>query len=341
MTLSSPIVATFDVTYKCNLSCNICETKWYYDEERFRPDLSKEDIIGTALRLNKEKGVNIFRLIGAEPLLHPDIVEIVQEISKIGVTWVTTNGILLTEAISEELINAGLTYLFISFHTPNEHSDPTDGEKTFEMTMAGIKAVDAVKKRMKSDVHVSVGNIVERQNYNKVLQFAELFKDFDVAVDFYPIHVMGPYLEDASWNGKSIQYLGNDCSDESRKLTLWQRLVSRFQYYILLSRKKPFHIRPFYFLLLQGWSIFREFRANFVYTPCYRLYDHINIRGDGKIYGCEYFRLSEIGDISDEELWDSPQRAKLIDETSKGTLKICQQCNSDVIYRPLPFKIKR
>lgn len=341
MKLSSPVVATFDVTYRCNLACNICETKWYYEQERFQSDLSKEDIISTAQRLNKEEGVGIFRFIGAEPLLRTDMVEIIEEVSKFGVTWITTNGTLLTEELSERLIKAGLTYLFISFHTPNEHSDPAEGEKVFQMTMEGIKAVDAAKKKMKSTLHVSVGNIVESKNYTKLLQFARQFKKYDVVVDFFPIHVMAPYVKDATWNGKSIQYLGNDCADESRKLDLWQRLVSRFQSYLVLSQRKPLIKRPFYFLKTQGWSIFREIRAHTVYTPCYRLDHHINIRGDGKIYACEFFRLSELGDISDEKLWDTPLRAKLIEETSKGMYKICQQCNRDVIYRPLPFNMKR
>ena len=66
-----------------------------------------------------EMGVRRFILIGGEPLLHPNIIEIIEYIkSKHGYSSLVTNGSLLMgpsgESKVQQLANAGLRYLAIS-----------------------------------------------------------------------------------------------------------------------------------------------------------------------------------------------------------------------------------
>jgi len=105
----SPILAQIVVTRRCNLSCVYCNE---YDKVSQPVPLAamKERIAALA---------NLKTLIvtctGGEPLLHPDLAEIIKEIRLHGmVATLITNGYRLTQQRIEELNEAGLQSLQIS-----------------------------------------------------------------------------------------------------------------------------------------------------------------------------------------------------------------------------------
>jgi cyclic pyranopterin phosphate synthase len=71
----------------------------------------------------KDAGVNRVRLYGGEPLLHPDLPEMIRHSCALGMdTYVTTNGILLKDRI-DQLFDAGLRWMTIGFYGENEKYD--------------------------------------------------------------------------------------------------------------------------------------------------------------------------------------------------------------------------
>ena len=339
MKLEHPAIVTFEVTYSCNLSCNMCQTRWYQKDDRFKSRLSKEEIISTAKRLNKEEGARFFRFLGAEPLLHPDIIEIIIEVSKIGETWLTTNGTLITDKLAEDIVTSGLSNLCVSYHSPNEHYRGISPEKITKLTVAGIQAIDNAKKSFDNNLKVSVTNVITPSNYKELFKVEKLFKEYDVSVGFFPVHSMRPFMNDNKWNGQKAEYLGDDRL-EPKELSFWQNFIFRTQLQFLKSRRKRLVLRPVYFVLSQMLFIYRDLQALFIYKPCTKPYERICIRADGKITSCEFLRTIEMGSIQDDKLWDTPLRQELIDITQKGKLSICRQCNRKSLYRPDMWPVK-
>src|SRR5258706_5536173 len=84
-----------NVVHHCNLSCRGCT----HLSPLWHKQFIDVDVLGNDLRLlSKFYHVNRFRLLGGEPLLHPDIVSVIETARMSGITQavaVATNGVLL------------------------------------------------------------------------------------------------------------------------------------------------------------------------------------------------------------------------------------------------------
>ena len=92
-----PYVVFWSITNACNLPPN----QW-----KFVPF----SLVKKAVRKLKSLGVNIISVTGGEPLLHPQISEIVKYIGdkNILISYLPTNGILLTEELALKLAHPNL-----------------------------------------------------------------------------------------------------------------------------------------------------------------------------------------------------------------------------------------
>jgi MoaA/NifB/PqqE/SkfB family radical SAM enzyme len=104
-----PLQCSLYVTDRCNLDCAYCTE---YDNSRPHPSL---DDLKKWIRKIRELGTMRIALVGGEPLVHPDIVEVVRYCRELGfATSLTTNGFLLTRKLLAELEDAGLQVMQIS-----------------------------------------------------------------------------------------------------------------------------------------------------------------------------------------------------------------------------------
>ncbi len=147
------------ITYACNFKCPGCYAE---DLKTTKPTmLSKEMVLGF-IKKYKPMHVNI---TGGEPLLHPQIYEIIREIPKSVVVSIVTNGSLLNEEKIKKLKKAGLNTIQISFgkNYPWENLEKakiakkyglnvclsvTNTKKNKEYILAAIRAAE------KNDYHV-------------------------------------------------------------------------------------------------------------------------------------------------------------------------------------------
>ena len=97
------------VTARCNEECVFC-----YRGKLSEPELSTEEI-KLVIDMLYGQGFKGLRISGGEPLLRKDIVDIVRYAAeKEFVTQLATNGNMLTEQLSRELLDCGLNRLYIS-----------------------------------------------------------------------------------------------------------------------------------------------------------------------------------------------------------------------------------
>src|SRR5688572_29085420 len=99
-----PRQLTVAVTAACNLRCMGCRYgRDFMVGERLSLPMMR-DLLDDA----REAGINRVRLYGGEPLLHPDLPEIVRYSTGLGMdTYLTTNAVLLGQRI-DELYEAGM-----------------------------------------------------------------------------------------------------------------------------------------------------------------------------------------------------------------------------------------
>ena len=107
----NPIWCAWQVNYRCNFTCRFCH--YWNDPAGDLPELSVDDFARGAAKL-KSLGALLISLAGGEPLIRPDLVDIVAALAEAHMPFVTTNGWLATPELAEELFAAGLWGVSIS-----------------------------------------------------------------------------------------------------------------------------------------------------------------------------------------------------------------------------------
>lgn len=111
--LPRPLQATLNVTGRCNSRCVYCSYGSLSAQNR--TDLSYDQLCEKIKEL-AAFGVRSLCLSGGEPLLRPDLDQIIRTAVDLGmVVTITTNGILLDLATAKRLHTAGLSTLVLSF----------------------------------------------------------------------------------------------------------------------------------------------------------------------------------------------------------------------------------
>ena len=101
--------AFIDISARCNMRCEYC----YYPVDNSAAFPSVSDVVELAKSLSFKE----IALMGAEPTLHPDLFEIIEEISKYKRVGMVTNGAKLTDLeFVLKLKAAGLSSVSYSMH---------------------------------------------------------------------------------------------------------------------------------------------------------------------------------------------------------------------------------
>jgi MoaA/NifB/PqqE/SkfB family radical SAM enzyme len=142
-----PLLAHIIPIRRCNLACKYCNE---YD------DFSKPvptDVMFARVDKLGELGTSVVTISGGEPLLHPDLDQIIRRIRKNGiVAGMITNGYLLMPDRIERLNRAGLEWLQISIDNVN----PDDVSKK------SLKILDKKLQMLAvyADFHVNINSVV-------------------------------------------------------------------------------------------------------------------------------------------------------------------------------------
>ena len=134
--LSAPVTIQWDITSGCNLRCKHC----YSSSADSDPDELAED---EALRIIKEAydiGVHSLHILGGEPFFRSDVIHLLQEASRLGLTChVSSNGTLIDGSKTGAL--SGLTGLTVDVSLdsvdPQVH-DWLRGKGAFHKAISGI-----------------------------------------------------------------------------------------------------------------------------------------------------------------------------------------------------------
>lgn len=132
---------------RCNLSCAYCNE---YDD--YSPPVPTEALL-RRVDLLRGLGVEIVTISGGEPLLHPELDEIIRHVRRRGmIAGLITNGFLLTAERVERLNRAGLDHLQISI----------DNVVPDEVSKKSLKTLDKKLQLLAeyAEFHVNINSVV-------------------------------------------------------------------------------------------------------------------------------------------------------------------------------------
>lgn len=179
---------------KCNFRCQYCMPEDQELSYLLAQDfLTKDELLILLKEVFIPLGFSKFRLTGGEPLLRPDLVDIVREINSLPATKdisLTTNGYLLAHQ-AQSLYDAGLKRINISLDSLNENNFDqiigNHGKSRWGQTWLGIqKAYEVGFNPLKLNVVVIPG-----VNDHEILDLAELTMDKNWHVRFIEFMPIG------------------------------------------------------------------------------------------------------------------------------------------------------
>jgi MoaA/NifB/PqqE/SkfB family radical SAM enzyme len=142
---NAPLDAQLIVTRRCNLSCGYCS-----EYDNFSDPVPTEDLKKRIDVLHRLHSANI-TMLGGEPLMHPDIADLVAYAGRKSNTSVVTNGFLLRNNVIEALNKSGLNNLTVSVDTLQ--ADPS---RYIQKSFRSLKTrLERLQRLAKFDVHVT------------------------------------------------------------------------------------------------------------------------------------------------------------------------------------------
>lgn len=169
-----PLVLSWNFTRKCNLKCAHCYINATAQE--LTDELTTEEskrLIDQICEVSRP----LLILSGGEPLLRPDVYEIIRYGASKGLKMgLGSNGSLINDVAARLLKEAGIATVSISLdsHIPEQHDEFRGVAGSWE------KAVGAIKALRENGVLVQVNTTVTQQNYNQIDEIMSLAESLGV-----------------------------------------------------------------------------------------------------------------------------------------------------------------
>jgi 12,18-didecarboxysiroheme deacetylase len=178
-------VVVWNVTKRCNLKCLHCYAQ---ATATGAPDeLSHAEAVAL-LRDLKDFGVPVVLFSGGEPLLRPDLFDLINQTVAYGMRAViSTNGTLITRDLARRLQDLGLSYVGISLDGTAAVHDRFRGQPgSFAAALAGVRNCQT------AGLKVGLRFTVSRLNYREVPAIFDLVEAYDLPrICFYHLVYAG------------------------------------------------------------------------------------------------------------------------------------------------------
>jgi radical SAM protein with 4Fe4S-binding SPASM domain len=313
-----PLYVKIKVFYGCNLKCEMCN-HWRDTRE---PPVSIERFKEVLSELG-EMGTKKIHISGGEPMLRPQIPEMVEHASALGMrVTMTTNGTLIDKTKAKRLVESGLRGVNISIDSPirKMHEKIRGVEGAFKATTRSVELFRRYKHKGKLTIRINT--VVSRTNYTTLDSLPDLAHKLGAdGINLIPVDDhCGEIL---SMRKKDIALFNAEIAPRIAERALALGLI--------VSDQEAF---PFG----QSESEVRLGRAGryamgFYDThPCYAPWTHSLIDFNGHVYICcmTRERIPPLGDIkkqSFKEIWESMAYRQVRLKMHPPALAACRRCD--------------
>ncbi len=177
MATHRPLCVSFEITHACNANCDHCHRGGPVQEDQ----ASAEDLA----RIYRELSPPVIQISGGEPLLRPDVLDIIGSIrsgGRVPYIILVTNGSLLTPEGVRQANEAGVDAYSISLDYPDERHDE------FRMVPGLFKHLKDMIASLEPDERrqITLNCVLQSDNFREVLPLARLASDWGVCINYSP-----------------------------------------------------------------------------------------------------------------------------------------------------------
>jgi len=372
--LPFPTFVQLRVTNLCNLRCKMCG-QWG-DTGIFRSDGTSasatdgakerdriKELIGLGRQLALADYVRlldeiapkkpIVSLFGGEPLLYPDILPLVREIKKRGLTCtVITNGGKLEE-YARELIEAGIDSIVVSIDGPCEVHNRIRGKSdSFQKAEAGVRAVAEWRKKLGAAVPMLIGLLpITELNLEWIGPAVESLRAWpldtiNVGLRWFVPEEAGESYQKVmsetfgvsgdSWKGFEFDSK-TAFSGREKQLTDVVKLLKglRRRRFLDAAAGKPWISFVPDVPAENVPDYFADFGKTFGHSLCPVAWYFAQVEPDGEVCFCGDFPDYFIGNVRKQtlgDIWTSEKAWAFREKLAKEPLPVCNRCCGSYVY---------
>lgn len=192
-----PLFLHIEPTVECNLKCGFCIND---QVKRHQKRMSLEQY--KAL-IDKFRFLSRVVLTGAgEPLLHPEIAQMIDYAKKKGIfTTLTTNATLLNTGLAQDLISSGLESIDFSLDGVNKETYQALRQADHEKVLRNIKAFVELKNKANLPLRSAINFLAQEKNIEELPFMPELAST--LGVDEIKILLLHSWGQDLAWKSFS------------------------------------------------------------------------------------------------------------------------------------------
>jgi len=130
--ITLPATMLISPTMRCNYRCQGCYAASYE-----RKDDMKPEVFDRVLSEAEDIGINFFVMLGGEPFIYPELLQIINKHNK-SFFQVYTNGSFIDKAMAKRLVELGNVAPQMSVNGPAEYTDASRGKGAFDQVMQAM-----------------------------------------------------------------------------------------------------------------------------------------------------------------------------------------------------------
>ncbi|MBB5909973.1 radical SAM protein with 4Fe4S-binding SPASM domain [Actinoalloteichus hymeniacidonis] len=302
------------------------------------------------LATNQQEKVYL-TIMGGEPLMHPEIVELVKQAKTRMPDCnldMSTNATLLPR-YADKLVEAGIDDVYVSIDGPNaEVNNPIRGRKSFERAIEGLRSLQEATRKAGRGPKIALNFTVTGMNYTYLPDMVRLAEEVGVsevtvglASYFTPAEGKASRAAFEDVTSRPFLSWAGYCNEHQHADIEPQRLQELMEEAEGLSDKVEVLIAPTRYDAKQKSKFFtKEWRGIVRENTCMKLWAQTTVLPSGDVISCTTFSDTVMGNIKDSSLGevfhgDTYQRMR---ETIKqGLQPICHRCcelNMDIDVDP-------
>jgi MoaA/NifB/PqqE/SkfB family radical SAM enzyme len=272
-----PNLMSFAVNDVCNVNCEHCS---FFDSV---PDKSRKVLTLTQsqdlIRDAQDLGVSVINIVGGEPLMRPDLAEIIEVVDKdLSIVILFTNGWYLQENVSK-LKKAGLSGLYVSIDAADaiEHDKLRHKPGLFDRAMAGL----AEAKKQGLSVGLSCTITEEDYRGGRLESIIELGKKIGIhevlIFDMVPVGRASSkkeLVDNKAWIGEMIKFTEKFNKDQSYPGVLVYAYATSFRSTGCSGGTSYFYVSPYGDIF--PCDFHHEGFGNILEQPLYLLWDQLS-----------------------------------------------------------------
>lgn len=293
-------------------------------KQKSRAELTTAEL-GDILSQLRALGITDLSLTGGEPLLRSDLPAIVSKARDLEFDRIhlVTNGLSLTRQKAEELVESGITSVYISLNGTEEVHDMTRGIKgAYAKTVGALETLVELRASRFPYLEISVVVMVMGPTLEQVIEVANMCRRWNAGLSLSPLDTEAPILRVVPPDLKEM-----DQQKLNRVIAELHRMKRMFPSVLHDSHASLEYVR----------NCFAD--RNQEAIPCYLGYLAIYVDAHGKVLpGC--YVLPPVGNLRQASLKQIVGSRAYKERLRDMFLKRCPGCACDYIlnfYAHVPF----